>query len=298
MTETITKAGAKPKSPKEQKGFKGFLRKNVFLILAFFIPFLLMFVFFAVKGVSPFGNKQILVTDLWHQYYPFLVDFQDKLQSGGSLLWTWRSGGGTNYVALMAYYLASPLNFLSVLVPASALREFLYVITCVKIGCAGWFFAWFLKMTFKKNDASITAFGILYATCAMIMGYYWNVIWLDTIALLPLVIAGTIALLKEGRFKLYIAALAMSILANYYIGFFTCIFVLLVSIGYSITEFKGIRKLLFDFLKMVGCTLVALMITAILVVPAYYALGHTHSSDNTFPATFAVNMEWKQTSRV
>ena len=290
MTETITKAGAKPKSPKEQKGFKGFLRKNVFLILAFFIPFLLMFVFFAVKGVSPFGNKQILVTDLWHQYYPFLVDFQDKLQSGGSLLWTWRSGGGTNYVALMAYYLASPLNFLSVLVPASALREFLYVITCVKIGCAGWFFAWFLKMTFKKNDASITAFGILYATCAMIMGYYWNVIWLDTIALLPLVIAGTIALLKEGRFKLYIAALAMSILANYYIGFFTCIFVLLVSIGYSITEFKGIRKLLFDFLKMVGCTLVALMITAILVVPAYYALGHTHSSDNTFPATFAVNM--------
>ena len=290
MTETITKAGAKPKQPKEQKGFKGFLRKNVFLILAFFIPFLLMFVFFAIKGVSPFGNKQILVTDLWHQYYPFLVNFQEKLQNGGSLFWTWRSGGGTNYVALMAYYLASPLNFLSVLVPASALREFLYVITCIKIGCAGWFFAWFLRMTFKKNDASITAFGILYALCAMIMGYYWNVIWLDTIALLPLVIAGTFALLKEGKFRLYIAALALSILANYYIGLFTCIFVLLVSIGYSITEFKGFKKLLFDFLKMAGCTIVALMITAILVLPAYYALGHTHSSDNTFPATFAVNM--------
>ncbi|MBQ3416513.1 MAG: YfhO family protein [Ruminococcus sp.] len=290
MTGTKTKAGIKPKKPKEQKGFKGFLGRNIFLILAFFIPFLLMFVFFAIKGVSPFGNKQILVTDLWHQYYPFLVDFQDKLQSGGSLLWTWRSGGGTNYVALMAYYLASPLNFLSVLVPASALREFLYVITCVKIGCAGLFFAWFLRMAFKKNDASITAFGILYALCAMVMGYYWNVIWLDTIALLPLVIAGTIALLKEGKFKLYIATLALSILANYYIGFFTCIFVMLVAIGYSITEFKSVKKLFTDFLKMVGCTAVAMMITAILVVPAYYALGHTHSSDNTFPATFAVNM--------
>ena len=290
MTGTKTMAGVKPKKPKEQKGFKGFLRRNGFLILAFCIPFLLMFVFFAIKGVSPFGNKQILVTDLWHQYYPFLVDFQDKLQSGGSLLWTWRSGGGTNYVALMAYYLASPLNFLSVLVPASALREFLYVITCVKIGCAGLFFAWFLRMTFKKNDASITAFGILYALCAMVMGYYWNVIWLDTIALLPLVIAGTIALLKEGKFKLYIATLALSILANYYIGFFTCIFVMLVAIGYSITEFKSVKKLFTDFLKMVGCTAVAMMITAILVVPAYYALGHTHSSDNTFPATFAVNM--------
>ena len=290
MTETKTIKGASPKKPKEQKGFKGFLRRNVFLILAFFIPFLLMFLFFAFKGVSPFGSKQILVTDLWHQYYPFLVDFQDKLQHGGSLYWTWRSGGGTNYIALMAYYLASPLNFLSVFVPASALREFLYVITCVKIGCAGWFFAWFLRMTFKKNDASITACGILYALCAMIMGYYWNVIWLDTIALLPLVIAGTFALLREGKFKLYIAALALSVLANYYIGFFTCIFVLLVSIGYSIVEFKSVKKLFTDFLKMAGCTAVALMITAILVVPAYYALGHTHSSDNTFPATFAVNM--------
>lgn len=290
MTGTKLKQGILPKQPKEQKGFKGFLKRNVFLILAFCIPFLLMFIFFAIKGVSPFGNKQILVTDLWHQYYPFLVDFQDKLQHGGSLFWTWRSGGGTNYVALMAYYLASPLNFLSVFVPASALREFLYVITCVKIGCAGLFFAWFLRMTFKKNDASVTAAGILYATCAMIMGYYWNVIWLDTIALLPLVIAGTFALLREGRFKLYIVTLALSILSNYYIGLFTCIFVFLVCIGYSIVEFKGFKKLFFDFIKMLSCTVVAMLITAILVLPAYFALGHTHSSDNTFPAAFAVNM--------
>ena len=97
-----------------------------YLALAFLVPFALMFIAFAVAQVSPFGRNQILVTDLWHQYYPFLVDYQDKLTSGGSLLWTWKSGGGTNYLALMAYYLASPLNFFSVLVPPERLREFLY----------------------------------------------------------------------------------------------------------------------------------------------------------------------------
>ena len=168
----------------------------IYLFLAFFIPFILIFFAFKVMGVSPFGTNQILVTDLWHQYYPFMVDFQDKLQHGGSLLWTWKSGGGTNYVALMSYYLASPLNFFSILVPADKLREFLYIITCVKIGLAGFFYALFLKITFKRKDVSITAFGIMYALCSFIVGYYWNVIWLDTIALLPLVIAGTIALLK------------------------------------------------------------------------------------------------------
>lgn len=267
-----------------------FLGKYLYLILAFFIPFILMFTVFAIKGVAPFGTNQILVTDLWHQYYPFLVDFQDKLKTGGSLLWTWKSGGGTNYIALISYYLASPLNFLSVLVPASFLRQFLYIITCIKIGCAGLFFAVFLKITFKKNDISITFFSIMYALCSFIMGYYWNVIWLDTIALLPLVVAGTFALLKSGKFKLYIITLALSILANYYIGLFTCIFILLVSICYSIVEYKGMKNLTFNFLKMAGSSVVAIMMTCILTVPAYFALSHAHSANNSFPATFAINI--------
>ena len=73
---------------------KNFFMKNLWFFVAFFVPFILMYIFFAIANVSPYGTEQILVTDLWHQYYPFLVDFQDKLQEGGSLLWTWKSGGG------------------------------------------------------------------------------------------------------------------------------------------------------------------------------------------------------------
>lgn len=287
------KNAAAPPSGQTTLAKRSFLDRysvGIYLFLAFFIPFILIFFAFKVAGVSPFGTNQILVTDLWHQYYPFLVDFQDKLQHGGSLLWTWKSGGGTNYVALMSYYLASPLNFLSVLVPADKLREFLYIITCVKIGLAGFFYALFLRITFKRKDVSITAFGVMYALCAFIMGYYWNVIWLDTIALLPLVIAGTFALLKEGKFRLYVIALALSILANYYIGLFTCIFVMLVSIGYCIVEYKGWKNLISRFLRMAGCSLLSIMTSAILTLPAYFALHYTHSSDNTFPQQFSINI--------
>ena len=262
----------------------------IYLFLAFLIPFTLMFLAFKISGVSPFGTNQILATDLWHQYYPFMADYQDKLQNGGSLLWTWKSGGGTNYVALMSYYLASPLNFFSVLVPADKLREFLYIITCVKIGLAGFFYALFLKITFKRKDVSITAFGIMYALCAFIMGYYWNVIWLDTIALLPLVVAGTFALLREGKFRLYVLSLALSILANYYIGLFTCIFILLVSIGYCIVEYKGWKNLIVQFLKMAGFSLLSVLMSAILVLPTYCALQYTYSAENTFPKEFAINI--------
>ena len=262
----------------------------LYLFMAFFIPFAIMFFAFKAMGVSPYGSKMILASDQWHQYYPFMVDYQDKLQNGGSLLWTWKSGGGTNFVALISYYLASPLNFLSALIPTNKLLEFLTLTTCIKIGLSSFFYALFLKITFKRKDASLIAFGIMYALCAFIMGYYWNNIWLDTIALLPLVIAGTIALLKEGKYRLYIISLALSILANYYIGLFTCVFVLLVSLGYCIVEYKGWRNLISRFLKMAGCSLLGIMMSACLTLPAYFALQYTHSSDNTFPEKFAINI--------
>ena len=40
---------------------------------------------------------------------------------------------GTGYASLFAYYLASPLNLLSVLVPTAWLREFFALLTILKI---------------------------------------------------------------------------------------------------------------------------------------------------------------------
>ena len=81
-------------------------------VLAFFIPLILMWVGFACIKVFPFGKEQILVQDAWHQYYPFLVELRSKLINGESLFYTWNNGLGMNFLALAAYYLASPLNLL------------------------------------------------------------------------------------------------------------------------------------------------------------------------------------------
>ncbi|MEE3429204.1 MAG: YfhO family protein [Ruminococcus sp.] len=202
-----------------------FFQRNIFVLFSFLIPFALMFIAFAVMGCQPFGDKQILVTDLWHQYFPFLVDFQDKLKHGESLFWSWTQGSGTNYFALMSYYVASPLNFLTVILPSSLfgftnidiLNMFLTFSVALKIGLAGGFFALFLRYTFKRDDISLVIFSTCFALSAFFMGYYWCEIWLDTAALTPLVVMGFTALMREGKFRLYIITLALSILANYYI---------------------------------------------------------------------------------
>ena len=69
-----------------------FTVRHLFVVLSFIIPFLIMLLIFIKEGMHPAGDKQILVIDFWHQYFPFISEMQDKLQNGGSLLYSLRSG--------------------------------------------------------------------------------------------------------------------------------------------------------------------------------------------------------------
>ena len=137
-----------------------------FLALAFAIPFVGMLFIMLVSGYEPFGKYSMLYSDMFHQYYPFFVEFRRALRSGEGLLYTWSVGMGLDYLGLISYYLASPLNLLSVLVPESLTLEFFSLLMPVKLGCASLFFAILLRALYHKNDLSIAAFGGFYGLCA------------------------------------------------------------------------------------------------------------------------------------
>ncbi len=250
------------------------------LFLCFALPFFIAWVSYAVLGLYPFGDKQLLAHDEWHQYYPFFVSFREKLLDGGSLQYSWDMGMGTGYASLFAYYLASPLYLLSVLVPASWLREYFAFLTVLKLSCAGLFFGMFLRTVFRKADFSLPFFALMYAFCAWAGGYAWNIIWLDVFALLPLLVAGMVSLLREGRFRLYVAALALSLWCNYYIAYFCCIFVLLCFIGYCILCWKGFKNFGLRFLRIGLCTLLGVGLAAALLIPTLLAMQTTYSAES------------------
>ena len=265
---------------------------RVYLFLSFLLPFLIMWIMFANSEVHPFGDRQILVTDLWHQYFPFFKELQDKLQNFSSLLFSWNTGMGTNFISVLSYYGTSPLNILSVLFPLENSREALTLFLTIKIGCAGLFSALFFKGVFKRNDISITGFSLFYALSSYIMGYYWNVIWIDTVALLPLVVLGTIKLFKEGKYKLYAISLALSLVSNFYIGLFTCIFTVMVFAACVISEWEGIKHALKRLGQIVCATLIGAGMGAVILLPAFLALQLTNSVDNTFPAIIEYYEKW------
>ena len=266
-----------------------------FAALGFAIPCLGMLMVMLISHYVPFGKYSMLYSDMYHQYYPFFVAFRNAIRSGNGLLYTWSVGLGMDYLGLIAYYLASPLNLVSVLLPESWLLGYFSLLVPIKLGLAGLFFSLFLKDIFRRNDVSIAVFGGLYGLCAWALGYQWNVMWLDTFAWLPLVVLGEVKLLRDKKVVLYTVSLFFSVFTNYYIGLFTCFFVFFLFFIYEICRWGGWKKFSCDLLRIGLFSAIALGLTAILTVPALFALGTTQSSVNKFPTSFRLNIAKENT---
>lgn len=273
--------------------YKVLLEKNwIWSALAFGIPFVVCVVICAAHGTYPFGENCILHIDMYHQYCPFFMEFREKLTEGGSLLYSWNLGLGSDFVALYAYYLASPLNWLLVLCPKNLVIEFMTITIWIKIALAGLFFFWYLGESFqlKKSDGKYRLstgmpaliFSTAYAFSGFVATYSWNIMWMDSIALAPLIVMGLVRLVKKNQPVVYYVSLAISILSNYYISIMICIFLVLY-FGVLLLEQK--QGKIRACIRFSWCSLLAGGTAAILLIPEVMMLGYTASADSGFPQT-------------
>lgn len=264
---------------------ESFFYKHRFVFIAFLIPMFLMIYAFYKSDFYPFGDNQIMVIDMWHQYFPFLKILQDKLQSGGSLLYTWQGGGGTNFIALISYYAASPLYLLTAFVPAKYLTEAMAFIVILKICFSSAFMYIYLREMFKRDDMGIVAFSVLYALSAFAMGYYWCLMWLDVMALLPLCILGLNKLIDEGKFRLYTVSLCMMMVTNYYIGVMMCIFIACYYpiLYFSRSKAKGAKQCAVTTGKAVLFSVIGCCMAAVILIPTYMSMQNTYYIDQQGP---------------
>ncbi|MCD7735674.1 MAG: YfhO family protein, partial [Lachnospiraceae bacterium] len=80
-----------------------------------------------------------------------------------------------------------------------------------------------LPPSFSEGALPIV-FGLMYALSNFVIGYYFNLMWLDSVAMLPLVMYGIEQIVKGKSGRFYCLALFYGLWCNYYIGFMLCIF--------------------------------------------------------------------------
>lgn len=262
---------------------KEILQRNKLILAAFCLPVILMLLAFLVMGIYPAGENQIAVIDMYHQYVPFLGELQSKLQSGGSLFYTWNGAGGSNFWNLLAYYGASPLNLILVLFPKKFLMEGVTLILLLKIGLAGSTMAVYLRaIVWEKDkrsaDISLVGFATLYALCSYVMAYYWCIMWMDAVALLPLCILGLHKILDGRSGVFYTICLALVVFINYYMAIMFCIFILFY---YPVLYFIKVQgESAGHFFKTtgraVGYSLLGVLMSAVMLLPTWMSMQSTY----------------------
>ena len=264
-------------------------KKTRFYMLTFLVPFFILLICCILFEVEPFGDFSLVIIDGLHQYMPFFSAYQEKLQHGQSLFYSFQSGLGINFMALWAYYLASPLNLIIIFFPQKYLNGVVSMLIITKISLASLTMAIYLKnaawryrATYEvvQKDWQILIFSMAYALSSYMLGYSWNVMWLETMIFLPLIILGLEKLIEKKDGRLYCLMLFASLYCNFYMTFMTCIFLVIYFILY---DHKGIRTFIKRGFSFAGYSLLAGAMAGVVLLPTYCSLMLTSSAKMQFP---------------
>lgn len=262
----------KQKIEKWRLKFHVWTKDNRVYLLSFCIPLLFWLAIAVLMKYAPFGDNSLLYNDATHQYYPFMGQYRERLLEHDSLFYSNGGGLGFNFLSLWTYYLSSPLNLLVILFPASQLDSAMNLLIILKASLGGFGFAYFLGSRGKKQDLKILPFAAAYSLSSFMIGYAFNIMWLDSVALFPIVLAGLEKLLKEGKCRLYVLSLALSLWCSFYISFMNCIFLVL---WFCIRKFQGLRDFLKKGFLFAGSSLLAAGMACVVLVPAYIGVSQT-----------------------
>lgn len=145
----------------------------------------------------------------------------------------------------------------------------------LKVGLAGLFMYLYLRHRTGREDYATVILADFYALGGFSVAYNWNVMWLDSFALFPLIIMGLEKLIDNKDGRLYTITLGLAIFCNYYIGIMICIFLVLYALVYWFTKRRyGAKAFFGDGLRFAFCSLISGGLAAAALIPTVYAMSN------------------------
>lgn len=255
------------------------------LALAVTLASLAWLVVYIVVPLAPFGPHSLCTNDGFAQYMPFLSELWSAVHEDGSLLYTFNGGLGQNFYLTIAYYLLSPFTWVVLLFSKSQIPAAANLIIILKNILVIAIMAWYLPSKNKKQSWTLAAgCALAYGFGFYFLGYAVNFMWMDCIALVPLMLYGIERLnTKKGRL-IYVVSLTIGILTNFYMGAIVCIF---LAFYYLFLRLHFSLKGRIDFAWFVACSLSAVLVSAVVLIPVVQGMLMENSSRMSPP-----DLEW------
>ena len=256
-------------------------KKKVYLA-SFLAPMILIFIAWAIDGFFPFGAKSLMAVDFNAQYIGLYAYFKHLF-----LNWDWSSffysfsksiGGGM--LGIWGFNLLSPFNFLFLFFSEENFQWIVPVVIALRYGTMGLTMTHFLVKRYdglKKKAYLLPIVATIYALNGFNVSYQMNPIFYDGMIMLPLVLIGVEQVLDNESPRGYIGMLALALFVHFYMGYMTCIFVVIYALFYVIRskEFTNIKVIFERMLKLACASIIAVGMVAAILLPIIISLVST-----------------------
>ena len=229
-----------------------------------------------IVSLQPYlvGTSYMVMLDGINQYTHFYTEFSRILKEGKNIFWNWHQGIGGNFYGAMAYYVLSPIMLiLLILLPTSSVPYLFIIAFIIKQQLAA-VFMYKLLNTYKFEKIVCIVISLLWACNSYFLHYADNPMWLDALYLLPLAFIGIENIRKNNKYVIFVLAVALSAITNYYLFFSFTIFVYLYIVGNCIltSDKLNFKKILVYMIKITLYYLLGVLIASAVLIPAVFAI--------------------------
>ena len=293
---------------------KSILVQAAGLLLPAFITLMVFMGVIAVKGIFPFGSNTVDYYDMLQTNAPLYYHIWDFLHGKSGLFYTWYLDEGQNLsMAGAIQWNISVFNLFFYLIPRRYCFEALSLFMGLRLFFMSFNMSLFLKKTVKAPFYIRTGMSTAYGLCGYTLTHYTIPTYLDTAALLPVLMLSVYYLLK-GTFKpsghegnstgydekdlkkprgcmiFYALCVGYMTALSYYLGFMNLLFILLVSGTYLLLLcLKEERREV--ALRLVTATVAGVLISAFMLVPAALQMSESSRFNSNLRGSFAENIK-------
>ena len=256
-------------------------KKKVYLA-SFIAPIAIMFVAWAIDGFFPFGTKSLMAVDFNAQYIGLYAYFKHLFLNGdwSSFFYSFSKSIGGGMLGIWGFNLLSPFNLLFLLASEENFQWVVPIVIALRYGAMGLTMAHFLVKRYDglKNKAYLVPIvATIYALNGFNVSYQMNPIFYDGMIMLPLVLIGVEQVLDNKSPRGYIGMLALSLFVQFYMGYMTCIFVVIYALFYIIRSenFRDKKVILTRIGKLAAASILAVGIVSAVLLPILISLVST-----------------------
>lgn len=252
---------------------KRFLKMiGLYSLFFLIISFVMVFIFLKYDRLFIWNNsdgvKQHIVT--LRYFRELLLDF---FKTGNFNTFTWNIASGMDMYGNLVYYIMGDFfSYLVIFFKVESLNKLYSVLVLFRMYLAG---VSFLSYTnYKKMKVVPSVIGAIYYTFStfMLFSAVRHPYFTNALILFPLVILGFEKLVMENKKILYILAVFLTFISNFYFAYMIVFIIAIYGLVFIFYNYKknGLKKIVQILIRVILCSLVSLLLAGIQLLPVIF----------------------------